>query len=127
LRRRKSAEPAKSDHFLQPLHQHKEDAIKSLLSKHEKWTLYSEYTDASTLGERAQRLTFEFFVRDQKLMGRHVLELGGEFEVTLRSNGFSFPWCPPYTDVPSLDYDPADPTYSFKSSNPRKLWLHARE
>lgn len=102
------------------------EAIKGLLAKHGSWILYTEYTDASVPSERAQKLKFEYYVRDTRLMGRWVLEAGGcEFEISVRDDGFSFPWCPPYNGRPSLDFDAADAKYPFKSRNPRKLWLMA--
>jgi hypothetical protein len=105
-----------------------ETVIKGLLSKYRSWTMYSEYTDAAAPSGQAQKLTFEYFERDAKLMGRWILEFGGcEFELSLRNDGFSFPWCPPYKGEPSLSYDAADPQYPFKSRNPRKLWLKANE
>lgn len=105
-----------------------EVAIKSILTKPTSWTMYSEYTDSLTPTDRAQKLTFRYFERDQKLMGRWVLEFGScEFEVSLRNNGFSHTWCPPYQGGPTLDFDLVDPKYPFRSRNPRKLWLKPDE
>jgi hypothetical protein len=57
-------------------------------------------------------MTFAYFVRDGKLMSRHVVEFGGcELEVSLRGDGFSFQWCPPLGGAPSLTYDPRDSQY----------------
>ena len=103
-----------------------EAAIRSFLTKSKSWTMYSEYTDSPTPTDRAQKLKFEYFERDEKLKGRWLLEFGGcEFEVALRGDGFSHSWCPPYQGGPSLDFDPSDSQYPFKSANPRKLWLKA--
>ena len=99
-------------------------AIKGLLAKHRSWILYIEYTDAAVPSDKAQKLKFEYYLRDARLMGRWIVETGGcEFEIALRDDGFSFPWCPPYNGQPSLDFDAADLKYPFKSRNPRKLWL----
>lgn len=103
-----------------------ERAIKTMLAKQKNWTLYSEYTDATQPSDRAQKLRFEYYERDAKLMGRWLLAYGGcEFEVTVTRDGFHFPWCPPYNGEPALSFDPADEQYPFKSRNPRKLWLKA--
>ena len=100
------------------------DAIKSLLTKHKTWTMYLEYTDEPRPGDRAQKLRFEYVERDGKLMGRWLLEFGGcEFEISLSSDRFSFPWCPPYRGEPVLTYDRADAEFPFKNWDPRKLWL----
>lgn len=99
-------------------------AIRTLLTQHKVWAMYIEYTDAPVPGERAQKLRFEYFERDGKLMGRWILEFGGcEFEVSISAQSFSFPWCPPYRGVPVLVHDAADADYPFKSRDPRKLWL----
>ncbi|MEK9968903.1 MAG: hypothetical protein VW600_07190 [Ferrovibrio sp.] len=104
-------------------------AIKALLSKQKTWTLYSEYTDAAEPSERAQKLQFEYYERDAKLMGRWLLAYGGcEFEVSVRADGFHFPWCPPYNGVPTLNYDAKDARYPFKDfEHPRRLWLKAAD
>lgn len=102
------------------------ETIRDLLARQRSWILFIEYTDAAMPGERAQKLKFEYYMRDATLMGRWILESGScDFEVTVREDGFSFPWCPPYNGQPSLDFDAADATYPFKSRNPRKLWLMA--
>ena len=107
----------------------RQNAIKSLLTKPKTWTMYLEFTEATTPSDRAQRFIYEYFERDHKLMGRQVgLAFGGcDFEVTLRDDGFSFPYCPPYNGEPSLTYDPSDSQHPFKSHNPRKLWFRANE
>lgn len=104
-----------------------QSAMTSLLAGHKRWVIQSEYTDALQPSDRAQKLNFEFYERDGRLKGRWIVEFGGcEFDVALRADGFSFPWCPPYGGEPSLDYDAADARYPFKSrSNPRKLWMTA--
>ncbi|WP_300295232.1 hypothetical protein [Ferrovibrio sp.] len=103
-----------------------EAALKDMLAKQKSWILYSEYTDAAVPSDRAQKLRFEYYERDTKLMGRWLLAFGGcEFEVTVTADGFHFPWCPPYNGEPALSFDPADKQYPFKSRNPRKLWLKA--
>lgn len=99
-------------------------AIKGLLTKHKKWTMYYDITDAPLPSERAHKLTWEFFDRDQKLMARLVVEFGGcEFEVPLRPDGISMRWCI-LEGEPSLTFDPSDAKYPLKDrDNPRKLWL----
>ncbi len=86
--------------------------------------MYWEITDAPLPGEQAHRLTYEFFEREQKLMGRLVFEYGGcEFEVPLRADGISLRYCAVQGE-PSLTFDPNDSKYPFKErNNPRKLWL----
>jgi len=99
-------------------------AIKSLLTKHKKWTMYYDITDAPLPSERAHKLTWEFFDRDQKLMARLVVEFGScEFEVPMRPDGISMRWCL-LEGEPSLTFDPSDAKYPLKDrDNPRKLWL----
>lgn len=107
-----------------------EDAIRSLLVKPKTWTMYLEFTDAAMPSDRAQKMTWEYFQRDQKVMGRRVgLAFGGcDLELSLRSDGFSFRWCPPLdASGPSLVYDPSDPQYPFKGHGPQKIWLKANE
>ena len=106
-----------------------EDTIKSLLIKPKSWTLYYDHADAATPPASATKMTFAFFERDGKLMSRHVVEFGGcELEASLRSDGFSFQWCPPLGGSPSLTYDPRDTQYPFKSiREPRKIWLKAND
>jgi hypothetical protein len=105
-----------------------EEAIKSILMKPKSWTLSYEHTDSSTPTDKVTKMTFAYFERDGKLMGRHVVAFGGcSFEVSLRSDGFSFPWCPPLGGEPSLTYDPADSKYPFKNREPRKMWLQAND
>jgi hypothetical protein len=105
-----------------------EEAIKSILMKPKSWTLYYEHTDSSTPTDKVTKMTFAYFERDGKLMGRHVVAFGGcSFEVSLRSDGFSFPWCPPLGGEPSLTYDPGDSKYRFKNREPRKMWLQAND
>jgi hypothetical protein len=91
--------------------------------------MYLEYTDADVPSDRAQRMIWHYFVRDGRTMGRQIgLAFGGcEFEVSVRDDGFSFPWCAPYNGRPSLEIDPSDPVYPFKSRNPRKIWLKPNE
>jgi hypothetical protein len=102
-----------------------QSAISKTLTEPKSWTMYLEYTDAAVPSDRAQRMTWQYFVRDGRVMGRQLgLAFGGcEFEVAVRDDGFGFAWCPPYRGEPSLEVDPADPAYPFKSRNPRKLWL----
>lgn len=99
-------------------------AIKGLLTKHKKWLLYYDITDAPLPSERAHKITWEFFERDQKLMARLVVEFGGcEFEVPLRPDGISMRWCI-LEGEPSLTFDSSDAKYPLKDhDNPRKLWL----
>jgi hypothetical protein len=105
-----------------------EEIIRSILMKPKSWTLYYEHTDSPTPTDNVTRMTFAYFEREGKLMGRHVVEFGGcEFEVALRSDGFSFPWCPPLGGEPSLTYDPDDSQYPFKNREPRKIWLEAND
>jgi hypothetical protein len=102
-----------------------QSAISQMLTKPISWTMYIEYTDAAVPSDRAQRMTWHYFVRDGKVMGRQLnLAFGGcEFDVAVRADGFGFAWCPPYRGEPSLDLDLADPVYPFKSRNPRKMWM----
>jgi hypothetical protein len=106
-----------------------EAAIRNALLKAKSWTLFIEYTDAAAPGDRAQKLVWEYFERDGKLMARQLgLAFGGcDTEVFLRGDGFSFAWCPPYNGEPSLDFDATDPKYPFKSRNPRELWLQSND
>jgi hypothetical protein len=106
-----------------------EQTSKSILTKPKSWTLYYDHTDAPTPPASATKMTFAFFERDGKLMSRHVVEFGGcELEASLRSDGFSFQWCPPLGGSPSLTYDPRDTQYPFKNSRePRKIWLKAND
>jgi hypothetical protein len=105
-----------------------EEAIKSILMKPKSWTLYYEHTDSSTPTNNATKMRFAYFEREGKLRGRHVVEFGGcDFEVSLRSDGFSFPWCPPLGGEPSLTYDSDDSQYPFKNREPRKIWLEAND
>ena len=106
-----------------------EAAIKSILVKPKSWTLHYELTASSTPTDKVTKMTFAYFERDGKLMGRHVVAFGGcDFEVALRSDGFSFPWCPPLGGEPSLTYDPGDSRYPFKNDRePRKIWLQAND
>lgn len=99
-------------------------AIKDLLIKHKKWTMYYEITDAPFPGAQAHKLNWEFFERDRKLMARLVVEYGGcEFEVPLRVDGIGMRWCI-LEGEPSLTFDPGDMKYPLKDrDNPRKLWL----
>ena len=106
----------------------REAAIRDLLTRQKNWVLYIEYTDAALPSDRAQKLQFEYYERDAKLMGRWLLAYGGcEFEVTVAADGVRFPWCPPYNGEPALSFDDGDPLYPFKSRNPRKLWLKAAD
>ena len=101
-----------------------EAAIKSLLMKHKTWSMYWELTDAPVPTERAHKLKYAFFERDEKLMGRLVFEQGGcDFEVPVRPTGISLRYCM-LEGEPSLTFDPNDAKYPFKErNNPRKLWL----
>jgi hypothetical protein len=101
-------------------------SIKNLLMKHKTWTMYWELTDAQRPSERATKLRYEFFERDQKLMARMIVEFGGcEFEVPLRADGIELRYCS-LAGEPSLTFDPNDAEYPFKErDNPRKLWLTA--
>src|SRR4028119_1075919 len=74
-----------------------EEAIRSILTKPKTWTMYLEFTDAAMPGDKAQKMNWEYFQRDQKLVGRRVglVQGGCDYEVSLRSDGFSFRWCPP--------------------------------
>ena len=98
--------------------------IRNLLTRHKTWTMYWEVTDARQPSERATRLKYEFFERDQKLMARMVVEFGGcEFEVPLRADGIELRYCGMQGE-PSLTFDPDDASYPLKErNNPRKLWL----
>ncbi len=99
-------------------------AIRTLLIKHQKWTMFWEITDAQLPGERAHKLNYEFFEQDQKLMARLIFEYGGcSFPVGLQSDSISLRYCI-LEGEPSLTFDPADAEYPFKQrNNPRKLWL----
>jgi hypothetical protein len=101
-----------------------ESAIKRLLMKHKTWILYWELTDAQLPSDRATKLKYEFFERDQKLMARMIVVYGGcEFEVPLRADGIELRYCS-LPGEPSLTFDPNDTEYPFKErNNPRKLWL----
>ncbi len=108
------------------------EKIKKILTAPKSWTMYLEYTDAATPGERAQKFGWQYLEHDGKLVGRRVPRLAFgdcDSEITLRADGFSFRWCDPQLTGadPSLRYDPSDPKYPFKSSEPRKLWLQANE
>jgi hypothetical protein len=106
-----------------------EETIKRLLTKPKSWTLYYDHTDSPTPPGNATKMTFAYFERGGKLMSRHVVEFGGcELEVSLRSDGFSFQWCPPLGGSPSLTYDPRDSQFPFKNDRePRKIWLKAND
>jgi hypothetical protein len=109
-----------------------ESNIKKILTTAKSWTMYLEYTDAPLPSERAQRFGWEYFERDGKVWGRRVPRLAFgdcDSEVTVRPDGFSFRWCDPQLGggQPSLSYDANDPKYSFKSREPRKLWLQAND
>lgn len=107
-----------------------EDAIRGLLTKPKAWTMYLEFMDAAMPGDRAQKMIWEYSRRDQKVIARRVdLAFGAcDIELSLRSDGFSFRWCPPLdASGPSLVYDPTDPQYPFKSLGPQKIWLKANE
>jgi hypothetical protein len=99
-------------------------AIKALLTKHKKWAMYYDITKSPLPSERAHKITWEFFERDQKLMARLVVEFGGcEFEVPLRPDGINMRWCILQGET-SPKFDPSDAKYPLKDSdNPRKLWL----
>jgi hypothetical protein len=101
-----------------------EAAIRDLLTKHKKWSMYYEITDAKLPGQGAHKMNWEFFERDKKLMARLLVEFGGcEFEVPLRPDGIRMRWCI-LEGEPSLAFDPNDAKYPLKDSvNPRKLWL----
>ena len=106
-----------------------ERTIKTLLTSKQSWTMYLEYTDQTVPSERANKFVWQYFERDEKLfMRRRGLAFGGcDSEVSVRPDGFSFRWCDPQLSGagPSLQYDPNDPKYPFKSSEPRKVWLTA--
>jgi hypothetical protein len=99
-------------------------AIKDLLTKHKKWTMYYDITNAPLPTDQSHKMTWEFFERDKKLMARLVVEFGGcEFEVPLRSDGISMRWCL-LAGEPSLTFDSSDAKYPLKDRlSPRKLWL----
>jgi hypothetical protein len=44
------------------------DAIRSLLIRPKTWTMYLEFTDAAMPSDRAQKMTWEYSQRDQKVM-----------------------------------------------------------
>lgn len=109
-----------------------ESKIKRLLTSQKSWTMYLEFTDASTPGDRAQKFVWQFFERDGRMMGRRVppLAFGNcDSELSVRADGFSFRWCDPQLSggEPSLSYDPNDSKYPFKSREPRKFWLQAND
>jgi hypothetical protein len=101
-----------------------QNGIKNLLTKHKTWIMYWEITDAQRPSDRANKLKYEFFERDRKLMARMIFEYGGcEFEVPLRAGGIGLRYCV-LQGEPSLSFDPNDTEYPFKErNNPRKLWL----
>jgi hypothetical protein len=105
--------------------------IRKILVTQKNWTMYLEYTGATAPSERANVFKWEYFERDGKLFGRRVgMAFGGcEVELSVRSDGFSFPWCDKQLSGadPSLSYDPSDPQYPFKNMEPRKFWLKASE
>jgi hypothetical protein len=106
--------------------------IKKILTTPKSWTMYYEYTEAATPSERAQKFGWQYLEQDGKLVGRRVPRLAFgdcDSEITLRADGFSFRWCDPQLSgaSPSLRYDPNDPKYPFKSSEPRKIWLQAND
>ena len=96
--------------------------------KHKTWSMYWELTDAPVPTERAHKLKYAFFERDEKLRGRLVFEQGGcDFEVPVRPDGISLRYCM-LEGEPSLTFDPNDAKYPFKErNNPRKLWLTPNE
>lgn len=109
-----------------------ENKIKTLLTTPKSWTMYLEFSDALTPGDRAQKFVWEYFERDGKVWGRRVprLAFGAcDSEVSVLADGFSFRWCDPQLSggAPSLSYDPRDSKYPFKSREPRKLWLQAND
>jgi hypothetical protein len=93
--------------------------------------MYLEYTDSLTPSGRANKFSWEYFERDEKLMGRRVgMAFGGcEVELSLQGDGFSFRWCDPQLGgaEPKLSYDPDDPNFPFKNREPRKFWLKATD
>jgi hypothetical protein len=106
--------------------------IKNILTTPKSWTMYLEYTDAPVPGERAQKFGWQYLEQGGKLIGRRVPRLAFgdcDSEITVRADGFSFRWCDPQLSgaSPSLRYDPSDPKYPFKSSDPRKIWLQAND
>jgi hypothetical protein len=109
-----------------------ESKIKKLLTTQKSWTMYLEFTDAPTPGDRAQKFVWQYFERDGRMMGRRVppLAFGNcDSELSVRADGFSFRWCDPQLSggEPSLSYDPNDSKFPFKSHEPRKLWLQAND
>jgi hypothetical protein len=101
-----------------------DEKLRALLIKHKFWTMYWEITETASPGERAHKLNYEFFERDEKLMARLLFEYGGcDFPVGLRSDGISLRYCI-LEGEPSLSFDPNDVKYPFKQrNNPRKLWF----
>jgi hypothetical protein len=108
-----------------------ERKIKKLLTSKQTWTMYLEYTDQSTPTEQANKFVWEYFERDGKLFTRRRgLAFGGcDSELLVRADGFGFRWCDPQLSGcgPSLQYDPNDAKYPFKSLEPRKVWLQPNE
>ncbi|RPI41792.1 MAG: hypothetical protein EHM67_07710 [Hyphomicrobiaceae bacterium] len=94
-----------------------ESGIKNLLTKHKTWTMYWELTDAERPGERATKLKYDFFERDQKLMARMIVEYGGcEFEVPLRADGIELRYCSlPGEPGPCAEMLPTRASSSWKS------------
>ena len=109
-----------------------ERKIRGLLTTPKSWTMFLEFTEAPTPGERAQKFVWRYFEKDGKLVGQRIPPLAvGDClsEIAVRADGFSFRWCDPQlrTADPSLVYDAADPKYPFKNLEPRKLWLQAND
>jgi hypothetical protein len=105
-----------------------ESKIRKALTGPKSWTMYLEYTDASTPSDRANKFVWRYIEQDGRVVGRRVpaLAFGDcDSQVTVRSDGFSFRWCDPQLGggEPSLSYDANDSQFPFKSREPRKIWL----
>ena len=49
-----------------------ESKISTLLTTPKSWTMYLEFTDAPTPGDRAQKFVWQYFERDGRLLGRRI-------------------------------------------------------
>ena len=76
-----------------------ESKIKTLLTTPKSWTMYLEFSDALTPGNRAQKFTWEYFERDGKVWGRRAPRLAFgdcDSEVSVRPDGFGYPAAKPW-------------------------------
>jgi len=106
------------------------ETIAEILTRAKAWHVFIEHGGGEQPSSRAGVQRWEFFRRGDEVVGRTVHMApgyNGEFEVTVRDNGFDFARCcryPPGTPMSSVDYDPKDAKYPFKrTTTPQKWWL----